>query len=363
MEVDHKMKANRLTVILILVIIMNARAQDLIINVDNRTTTSLNGQWNIIVDPFETGYYDYRYQPYKYGFFVNYKQKHKAERVEYDFDTAETLNVPGDWNMQKEKLFFYEGTIWYKKSFDYNKKPNTRLFVYFGAANYHAMVYLNGKKLGEHIGGFTPFNFEITDLVKEKDNYLILRVNNNRHREAVPTVNTDWWNYGGLTRRVMLIETPDTYIKDYFLQLKKGSLNTIAGWVQLDGSKKQQSITVEIPEAKIANTIQTDDNGLAKFQFDADVNLWSPQNPKLYDVVIKSQTDTLKDTIGFRSVETKGSKILLNGKPIFLRGICIHEQAPDDKGRANSQQHADTLLGWAKRNELQLRSPRPLSAQ
>jgi len=92
---------------------------------------------------------------------------------EYDFDASDQLNVPGDWNTQKESLLLYEGTIWYKKSFEYQKKEGNRVFVYFGAANYIADVYLNGQKLGRHEGGFTPFNFEITKLLKEKDNFLL----------------------------------------------------------------------------------------------------------------------------------------------------------------------------------------------
>jgi beta-glucuronidase len=101
--------------------------------------------------------------------------------------------------------------------------PGNRLFLYFGAANYQADVYLNGRKLGQHIGGFTPFEFEVTGRVKDKGNSLVVRVDNRRHLEAVPTVNTDWWNYGGLTRDVRLVETPATFIRDYRVQLKKGT--------------------------------------------------------------------------------------------------------------------------------------------
>jgi len=370
--------------------------RNLIINVDHRPTVSLNGKWRVIIDPYENGYYDYRYLPSKNGYFKNAKARNKTELVEYDFDKSGVLNVPGDWNSQQDKLFFYEGTIWYKKSFplprlasgdagasDYQGKPNTRVFVYFGAANYHSIVYLNGQKLGEHTGGFTPFNFEITRHVREprpsqegspsavssgrtnrvssiptvhfdnegrgeKDNFLIVKVDNKRLREGVPTLNTDWWNYGGLTRRVELIEVPETFIRDYFIQLKKGSLKTIAGWIQLDGKQTSQTITVEIPEANVKQTFNTNDDGYVEFEFDAELQLWSPENPKLYDVIIKSQTDSLTDSIGFRSVKTEGTKILLNGKPIFLRGICIHEQAPKSKARAYSKEHAETLLGWAK---------------
>ena len=150
-----------------------AQQLDLIANTDARQIISLDGQWKTIIDPYESGYYDYRYQPSTNGYFKDAKPKTKTDLIEYDFDTSESLTVPGDWNSQKDRLFLYEGTIWYKKSFAYKPKPGTRVFVYFGAANYLADVYLNGQKLGRHEGGFTPFNFEITSLVRPKDNFLV----------------------------------------------------------------------------------------------------------------------------------------------------------------------------------------------
>ena len=100
----------------------------LINNVSNRTTISLDGAWQAIVDPYETGL--------NARFYLNAKPKDKRELLEYDFDKSDVLNVPGDWNSQKKELFFYEGPVWYKKSFSYHKRENTRVFVYFGAANY-----------------------------------------------------------------------------------------------------------------------------------------------------------------------------------------------------------------------------------
>src|SRR6266404_4910900 len=260
---------------------VQAQQSGLIANTDGRKTISLDGQWRTIVDPYEAGYYDYRYLPSANGYFKDAKPATKSDLIEYDFDTSESLSVPGDWNTQKERLLLYEGTIWYKKSFDYQKTPDTRLFVYFGAANYLADVYLNGQKLGRHEGGFTPFNFEITNLVREKDNFLIVKVDNKRRRDAVPTLNTDWWNYGGLTRDVNLVEVPDTFIEDYFLQLKKGSTDEITGWLKLDGTAGGKTITVEIPEANVKQSVTTDANGYAAVNFKARLNLWSPGNPKL----------------------------------------------------------------------------------
>jgi beta-glucuronidase len=339
-----------LIILSLLVLAPCVQAQDtsLITNTEARKTVSLNGNWQVIIDPYESGFYNYRYQPSDNGYFKNAKPKSKSDLIEYDFDKSEILKVPGDWNTQKDQLFFYEGTVWYKKSFDYQRKPNSRLFVYFGAANYLADVYLNGEKLGQHEGGFTPFNFEITNRVKDTDNFLVIKVDNKRRRDAVPTLMTDWWNYGGLTRDVKLIETSHTFVRSYTIQLQQGSRNRVTGNVILDGEKENRPITIRIPEAGISKTFTTNNNGVAAIDFNADLKLWSPENPKLYDVLIEAETDQVREQIGFRSIETRGTEILLNGKPVFLRGVCIHEEAPLRGGRAYSREDAVTLLSWAK---------------
>jgi beta-glucuronidase len=331
-------------------------SQDLIVNTLNRNTTTLNGTWNYIVDPYETGYYNYRYQPYDQlskknnsAFYNNYHTDNKMELVEYDFDKSPTLKIPGDWNSQKEKLFYYEGTIWFKRSFDYTLSNNNRLFVYFGAINYKAEVYLNGIKLGTHEGGFTPFNFEVTSIVKSKDNYLVVKVDNKRFKEAIPTINTDWWNYGGITRDVKLIEEPSTFIKDYSIQLKKKDNKTINGFIKIDNSSGNEEVIVSIPELKINKTFVSNEDGIIQFEINSKkIQYWSPEFPKLYDVFIKTKDQTLKDEIGFRTIETNGPDILLNGKPIFLRGICIHEENAMRGGRAYNEADALVALTWAK---------------
>jgi beta-glucuronidase len=340
--------------ILLLALITNAipiaNAQTpvaLLTNVAARKTISLNGAWQVIVDPLESGLRE--------KYFQNRKPKDKSELVEYDFEKSETLNVPGDWNTQKEKLLLYEGPVWYEKTFSYSKNAHTRIFVYFGAVNYRARVYLNGTVLGEHEGGYTPFNFEVTNLLRQGDNSLVVEANNRRREDAVPALQTDWWNYGGITRDVLLIETPETFIRDYWIQLAKGSRDQINGWVQLDGNSLgsgaesvKRSITVEIPEAAIKTAAAVDANGRAQFHIPAKLALWSPDHPKLYDVSISAGDESIRDSIGFRTIETQGSKILLNGEPIFLRGISLHEEAPFRGGRAYTEDDAKTLLGWAK---------------
>ena len=327
-----------------------AQVAPLIANVPARQTTSLDGEWRVIVDPYDVGTLDYRGQPLSNNgaFYKNHKPQSKSELVEYDFDSSATLHVPGDWNSQRESLLFYEGSVWYKRSFDYSAAASHRLFLHFGAANYVAFAYLNGEELGRHEGGFTPFDFEITGRVRPRENFLILRVNNARARENVPTVVTDWWNYGGITRPVTLVEAPQTFVQDYFIQLQKGSQRRIKGWVQLNGPRLQQKIRIRIREAGIDETFATDSRGRAEFSFDAALHLWSPQNPKLYKVEIAGETDEVAESIGFRAIEVRGGDILLNGAPVFLRGINIHEEAPDRPGRAWREPDARTLLAWAR---------------
>lgn len=153
--------------------------------------------------------------------------------LEYNFALSDSIQVPGDWNSQKKELLYYEGTIWYQKSFDHSLDPMKRVYLYFEACNYKAEVYFNEKKLGTHIGGFTPFNFEITDLLKDIENFVVVKVDNTRLEEGVPTKNTDWWNYGGLTRDVKLVEVAPNYIEDYFIQLDQDDGNKIIGNVKL----------------------------------------------------------------------------------------------------------------------------------
>lgn len=323
-----------------------------IVNVYGRQSISLDGLWKTIVDPYENGYYNYRMAPHsdESSYFAD--KDFDADRTvlyEYNFNTDRTLLVPGDWNTQRERLYYYEGTVWYRNIFDYHQDKDKRTFIYFGAANYEAVVGLNGKKIARHTGGYTPFNVEVTGMLKETGNSLIVKVDNKRHADGVPTLNSDWWNYGGLTRSVMLIETPMTFIRDYSVQLDPDDRKKIEGWIQLDGEQAEQEVVISIPELKVKETVRTDGNGFASFAMKAKPECWCPANPKLYDVTITSETDAVSDRIGFRTIKTRGTEILLNGEPVFCKGVSIHEEMPySASGRAYSEDHARVLLGWAK---------------
>ena len=325
-------------------------------NVLSRETMSLNGAWHYIVDVQEEGYYDYRMNPTQWGFFRNAKPQKPEDLIEYDFDKAATMQIPGDWNTQDERLFFYEGTVWFKTSFQAQVPiENCRTLLYFGAVNYDCRVWVNGRAAGHHIGGFTPFNFDVTDMLKNGENIVIVKVDNKRKAEAIPTQIFDWWNYGGITRDVLVVKVPETYIENYKLELQKADVNAkqreITMTAHLNKPEVGQTLTLTIPELKVKQQCVTDAEGNASLTLripSKRLSLWSPDNPKRYSVTLASDHDVVADSIGFRTIETRGKQLLLNGKPIFLRGISIHEEKPFGGGRANCTADAHTLLSWAK---------------
>ncbi len=327
----------------------------LIQNVNAYESTSLNGKWNYIVDVQEEGYYDYRMNPTRWGFFQNAKPQKPEDLIEYDFDKAPTMEIPGDWNTQDDRLFFYEGTVWFKKSFQAVPSKEFRTLLYFGAVNYDCHVYVNTRHVGRHIGGFTAFNYDISDLLKNGENTVIVKVDNKRHAEDVPTQIFDWWNYGGITRDVRLVKVPTLYLEDYSLQLMKADAKakqrTISFSAKTSKAEAGHKVTISIPELKIEQQLNTDAEGKVSGTLKVGAKklaLWSPQNPKLYRVNISLDASTISDEIGFRTIETRDKQILLNGQPIYLKGISIHNEKPNGGGRANSAEDARTLLGWAK---------------
>ena len=328
-------------------------------NVMAYKSKSLNGAWNYIVDVQEEGYYDYRMNPTRWGFFQNAKPQKPEDLIEYDFDKSPTMQIPSDWNTQDERLFFYEGTVWFKKSFSIEKNVQSeRMLLYFGAVNYDSHVYVNGQHVGHHIGGFTPFNYDVTDLIHEGENTVIVKVDNKRHAENVPTQIFDWWNYGGITRNVMLVKVPTLYLEDYILTLlpssPKEKNRQISFSAKLNQAKADEQVTLRIPELKIEQILTTNADGKVSAQISLPssrskrLQLWCPENPKLYRVEIGVGGNDITDNIGFRTIETRDKQILLNGKPIFLKGISIHNEKPNGGGRANSVEDAQILLSWAK---------------
>ena len=314
--------------------------QTAMVNFTGRDKIMLNGNWQIMIDPFGSG--DAK------RVWERRRPVTATDFVEYSFDGGPLLKVPGDFNTQRAELNLYEGIVWYKKQVKVLKKKDKRYFLYFGGVNYLADVFFNGVKLGSHEGGFTPFQFEITDLLADSSNTVIVKSDSRRTKNGLPGLGFDWFNYGGITRDVAILATEQTFIKDYFIQLKKGCIDTISGWVKLDGERLPAHVRISIPEINFSQQIKTNDRGYAIINFKAGLQRWSPQSPKRYNVFIENGNEKLADTIGFRTIEVKGTDVLLNGQKIFLKAVNIHEENPLKRSRSKNEGDAALLLSAAK---------------
>ena len=320
----------------------------LITNVAGRRTTSLDGTWRFVLDPYQSGYLNIFGAPNRHGWFNDAKPEHSRDRVEYDFDTSDTIRVPGDWNSQRPEYLYYEGAAWYRRTFDWTPQEGRRLFVHFGASNHLTRVWCNGEGPVEHDGGFGPFCLEITEAVRDGANSLVVMVDNTRRVTGVPTTDTDWWNYGGLHRSVQLVDVPATFMRDGWLQLDSEG-DAIIGEIVLEGPESaNRTVTVRLPELGVGSRLITDEFGQAAVRIVADPERWAPGSPKLYRVEWELGDDVVVDEVGFRTVAVDGSTILVNGEPTFLKGISIHAEAPTEARRAAGATDAAGLLQWVE---------------
>jgi len=319
-----------------------------LVDVDHRQSVSLNGDWHFIVDPYKTGLYTFHHELREDGFYLNGAAEPGSDHlVEYDFAKSPTLKVPGDWNTQSAQLFYYEGLVWYQRYFDFQPKAHARTFLHIGAANYKALIWINGQHVCDHEGGFTAFDCEATRQLHAGKNFVVVAVDATRQDDGVPTTTTDWFNYGGITRDVALVQVPGSFIDDYDLHLNH-ERTAVEGWIHVQDASHGTTVSVAIPQANLSVTAQLDSSGKGLIRIPADgLQLWSPDSPKLYRIALSAGDDKLEDEVGFRTIETDGQHILLNGKPAFLRGVSIHAEAPFRGGRANNDKDVETLLGWA----------------
>lgn len=295
----------------------------------------LSGRWTYSKDYYRTGLTDIN------GWVAKSRmQRHRdvdiaAEEArpgvgffEFDLDRGPAMQIPGAWNAAEPELRWYDGLIWFQRRFDAAApKPGARSFLRFEAVNYRAYVYLNGKEVGRHEGGFTPFVLEVTDALRASGNRLVVGVDSRHDAQSIPGEITDWDLYGGITRPVKLIQTPATFIDDATLRLTDAG--RLVGSLQLSGAQAAgQPVSVQIAALNLKAQATTDANGEARFDIPAPAGLkrWSPESPQLYAVRFASGVDAVNERMGFRTLAVKGADILLNGKPVLLRGVSIHEE-------------------------------------
>ncbi|GHH23486.1 beta-glucuronidase [Sphingomonas glacialis] len=333
------------------------KTSPLLASADMRDGVDLSGPWHYSIDPFRSGLAGFhgevpglsqqRYLDLDVG-----KAMRDDNRALFEFDLPHSpvTTLPSSWLTEAPELRHYQGLMWYQRSFPAPAQRKGRSFLRFGAANYATVVYLNGKPLGRHEGGFTPFAFDVTGLLRDGDNQITVGVDSQATAATVPPPVTDWENYGGITRAVRLISTPDTYVDDAWVRMTRDG--KLAVEAHLRGPQAgDQPLHLRIAKLGLDLAGRTDAKGNWRATVAAPRALirWSPERPQLYDVTIAAGADTWRDRIGFRTIEVRGTDILLNGKPIFLRGISLHEEEiGTEPTRAITQAAARALLGEIK---------------
>lgn len=306
---------------------------------EGRTKESLNGLWHYAIDQYDTclrqRWFEERYTD----------NAGRTLPVDFSFDEWPEIMLPCSWNLQDEKLYLYESAMVFTRTFPFSAKPGERVFLRFGAANYTLRVFLNRVFIGAHRGGSTPAVFEITDTVKDRNRILVV-VDAARRPEQVPTENTDWFNYGGIFRDIDLYRLPETFIRDFRIHLvPDGKLDRISAKVLLSAPVDTQALLI-VPELGVRRKIPIR-NGQGSVSFRAKPELWSPNSPRLYAVSLETDTDRVRDEVGFREIRTEGREILLNGKPLFLRGVSCHEDSLS-LGKAFTQAECEKILSDAR---------------
>lgn len=304
-----------------------------------RETVSLNGTWKYAVDQYDTclrqRWFRERYVDER-GFTVP---------VDFSFDTWPEIELPVCWNVVRPEFIIYDGSMVFTRKFAFDKKDDETVYLRIGAANYICRVFLNGVYLGMHRGGSTPMFFEVSEQLKE-ENRVLIAVDSTRRPEQVPTENTDWFNYGGVYRDIELVRVPKVHIKDFRIGLvPDGTFRKIQVEVRLS---EPVTTTAEIciEELGIREVVNVEEGigevtlevcggamqgdkvcGGELFGAEPCLELWSPELPKLYDVTVTCMGDTVSDRVGFREIKVEQGEILLNGRPVFLRGISCHEDS------------------------------------
>ena len=313
--------------------------------IDSRQITTLNGEWSYIVDPMNNGLPE---SSFFGGFPKNKTQKTGMELIEYNFDTAAKIQIPGAWNAIDKKLFFYRGPVWLYKKFNYQPKKEAITHLYIEGSNFTTKIFINGSIIGEFEGGYVPFNFDISKHLKNGENILLVQTDNTLNQSSVPTQKTDWWPWGGIVGDVYIVETPKKFIQNAYLQLNPENFSEALFKLEMNQELSGQRIVLEIPELQFKDEFITNTAGFIRESIIIAPRLWSPTDPKLYKVIISSDQEIVSDEIGFRSIKVEGQNIYLNNSEIQFKGIAMHSEPIGIPGPAFSKEHFQDLLLMAK---------------
>ena len=286
---------------------------------DGRPSFSLDGPWHYAVDQYDTCLRQRWFRE------EDRDRQGRSLPVDYSFEDWPVMDLPQCWNTFRKEYLLYEGPMVFTRRFVCRPAGDRRAFLRIGAAAYTCRAFLNGQFVGAHKGASTPFFAEVTELLAE-ENRILLTVDNTRRSLQVPARNTDWFNYGGLFRELSLICVPRVFIRAFRVCLEPdGSFRRIRVGAELSESVSCSAV-FELPELGLRGEVPLPE-GKGEAVFDCAPALWSPESPKLYDVSLRCGEDEVRDRVGFREIRVRGRELLLNGAPIFLRGISCHEES------------------------------------
>ncbi len=296
---------------------------------ETRQVIDLNGIWNFKLDKG-----------------VGFDEKWQESTLQ---DTIR-MAVPSSYNDLVEDSSFRDhiGWVWYEREFIISKNMlDERLVLRFGSATHHAKVYINGKLLVEHKGGFTPFEGELNEFVTVGKNRVTVAVNNILDESTLPVgilqeiklpdgstkiknpVNFDFFNYAGIHRPVKIYTTPKTYIKDVTVITDfENNLGKVDYEVEVSG---QASVAISVIDEN-NNIVATDMGAKGKVEIE-NVKLWEPMNAYLYNLKIdlidenNEIIDTYEQPFGVRTVKVEDGKFLINNKPFYFKGFGKHEDS------------------------------------
>ena len=251
-------------------------------------------------------------------------------KPDWDRTNWQKVPVPGVWNHYAERYSIYEGVCWYHREFsvDLPSKGPTCLLK-FGAVNYRCEIFINGKKAGEHEGGYTEFVLNVSRLINQGKNHIAVKVDNRAVNMKLPAV-LGYFNYGGIHRDVTLEIYTGEYFSDISMDARDdGKLSITGRWA----GGKERSVEVEVTCQQITKHCQCDNHSFNVSVKVPDIKAWSPGEPNLYPVtVLLTANGELQDKrvfkVGFRTISLKNNAFALNGKKTFLKGICYLYDSP-----------------------------------
>jgi beta-glucuronidase len=249
------------------------------------------------------------------------------------------VTVPQAWNCYEDAMFQYEGIGWYTTSINPdNSIAKKKTEIVFGRVMYYSKVWLNGEFIGENIGGYLPFSFDITKYLKRgQENKLVVRVDNRPRIEWLPAAEQiEWIQYGGILEAVKLVSTSQTYIDDLIISTvpDKGGASihcmiNIANETTIETEMDLNigiSLHSHITNKSVKVKCKPNENTKVNVDFTLEqAELWSPDTPVLYTATASltkgdSKIDDLTDRFGIRQIKVEGTSILLNDKPIIIKG-------------------------------------------